>query len=184
MTIHQQRRVVTGVNSEGKAVFVEDGAPPVVVTMESFPGNEFFMIWGTDDSPDLPTEGKDPTVGMTSFSPGPHGTRFLINRWPPGTEFSGEQVDGDAHRSESPDKMPGISDSHEHDDIQMHTTDTIDYAVVIKGEMWCELDDGATVHLKQGDCFIQNGTRHAWRNRSDQECVMAFVMVGANRAQA
>ena len=63
----------------------------------------------------------------------------------------------------------------------MHTTGTIDYGVVISGEIWLELDDRAEVHLKQGDCVVQNGTRHAWRNKSVEPCIMAFVMVGAKR---
>jgi mannose-6-phosphate isomerase-like protein (cupin superfamily) len=61
----------------------------------------------------------------------------------------------------------------------MHTTHTVDYGVVISGEMHLELDDGKQVHLRPGDCVVQNGTRHAWRNLSGREAVMAFVAVGA-----
>jgi quercetin dioxygenase-like cupin family protein len=53
---------------------------------------------------------------------------------------------------------------------------------VLSGEVWLELDDGAEVHLQPGDCVIQNGTRHAWRNRSQQPCVIAVALVGAVRA--
>ena len=63
-------------------------------------------------------------------------------------------------------------------DVAMHSTDTIDYAIVISGEIWMVLDDGAEVHLKQGDVVIQNGTKHAWRARSPEPCVMAFCMLG------
>ena len=63
----------------------------------------------------------------------------------------------------------------------MHTTDTIDYDIILSGELWMELDDGMEVHLKPGDCVIQNGTRHAWRNRSSESCIMASVMIGAKR---
>ncbi len=59
----------------------------------------------------------------------------------------------------------------------MHSTDTIDYAIVVSGEIWMELDDGAEVHLKQGDVVIHNGTKHAWRARSPEPCVMAFCMI-------
>ncbi len=59
----------------------------------------------------------------------------------------------------------------------MHTTDTVDYGIVVSGEIWPELDDGAEVHLKQGDCVVRNGTRHAWRNRSSETC----AMIGAKR---
>ena len=64
-------------------------------------------------------------------------------------------------------------------DSGMHTTESVDYGVVISGEITLELDDGATVSLKQGDCVVQNDTRHAWRNGSTTPCVMAFVWVGA-----
>ena len=180
MTIHQVRRVVTGVLPEGKAVFSSDGAPPVVIELDSSPGNEFFMIWGTDDVPQVPTDGADPTLSMESFSPGPYGTRFLINRFPPG--MGTDAVEGTIGTAEEfANKMPGISESLESEDPMMHTTDTIDYGIVLSGEMWLELDDGVEAHLTVGDCIIQNGTRHAWRNRGSEPCVMAFVMVGARR---
>jgi quercetin dioxygenase-like cupin family protein len=67
------------------------------------------------------------------------------------------------------------------DDSMMHATDTVDYGVVLAGEMWMELDDGVEVHLGAGDCVVQNGTWHGWRNRGDRPCVMAFVVVGAER---
>jgi quercetin dioxygenase-like cupin family protein len=63
----------------------------------------------------------------------------------------------------------------------MHTTDTVDFDVVVSGEVYLELDDGAEVLLKAGDCVIQNGTRHAWRNRSSQPCVNAVAFVSAQR---
>jgi quercetin dioxygenase-like cupin family protein len=61
----------------------------------------------------------------------------------------------------------------------MHTTHTVDFGVVISGEIWLELDDGAEVHLTAGDTVIQNGTRHAWHNRTDEPCVIAVSIVGA-----
>jgi mannose-6-phosphate isomerase-like protein (cupin superfamily) len=63
----------------------------------------------------------------------------------------------------------------------MHMTDTVDYGIVLSGEIWLELDDGAKVHLKPGDCVVQNGTHHAWRNRGSVPCLMAFVMIGTKR---
>jgi uncharacterized cupin superfamily protein len=57
----------------------------------------------------------------------------------------------------------------------------VDFDVVVFGEVVLELDDGAEVSLKAGDCVIQNGTRHAWHNRSSEKCVIAFSLVGADR---
>jgi uncharacterized cupin superfamily protein len=66
----------------------------------------------------------------------------------------------------------------------MHTTDTMDFDVIVSGEVYLELDDGAEVLLKAGDCVIQNGTRqasHNPHNRSSEKCVIAFSLVGAER---
>ena len=58
----------------------------------------------------------------------------------------------------------------------MHTTNTLDYGVVVRGEMTLELDDGQIIHLRQSDCIVQNGTRHRWRNPGPEPCLMAFVL--------
>ena len=63
----------------------------------------------------------------------------------------------------------------------MHASDTVDWDLVISGEVWLELDDGKEVLLRAGDCVIQNGTRHAWHNRSSEPCVLAVAIVGARR---
>jgi quercetin dioxygenase-like cupin family protein len=63
----------------------------------------------------------------------------------------------------------------------MHTTDTVDIDIVLSGEVWLELDDGAEVKLEAGDCVIQNGTRHAWHNRTDSPVQMFAALIGATR---
>ena len=62
----------------------------------------------------------------------------------------------------------------------MHTTPTIDYGVVMDGEIWLELDDGKTVHLKEHDAFVQHGVRHAWRNKTNKATTVAFVLIGSH----
>jgi quercetin dioxygenase-like cupin family protein len=90
--------------------------------------------------------------------------------------------DPEAFRAEYSQKAPGLAHSMEHEDAGMHTTLTVDYGVVLSGEITLELDDGAAVDLVPGDCVVQNGTRHAWRNRSTTTpCVMAFILLGATR---
>ena len=115
---------------------------------------------------------------MASFVPGPGGTRFRIVQFP---GASTRAFDREAFRREYLVKAPGLAEAMEVQDSGMHTTDSVDYGVVISGEIILELDDGATVSLKQGDCVVQNGTRHAWRNRGATPCVMASVLVGAAR---
>ena len=83
--------------------------------------------------------------------------------------------------AEMNEKLPGMMNVMEPDNPGMHRTDTVDYIVVLSGEVSLELDDGETVHLSAGDCVVQNGTRHAWRNTSGATCVMAVALVGAHR---
>ena len=63
----------------------------------------------------------------------------------------------------------------------MHTSDTIDFEYVLSGEVWLELDDGKEVHLRAGDTVVQNGTRHAWRNKGTEPCRLVFCLIGARR---
>ena len=175
-SIAKLRRVVTGRNRAGKAVVVHDGVSPRVVTTETLPGLTLVEVWATDKTPELPVAPIDLTTTMKSFVPGPGGTRFRVVQFP---GASTRAFDQEAFRREYLAKAPGLAESMELQDSGMHTTDSVDYGVVISGEITLELDVGATVNLKQGDCVVQNGTRHAWRNSSKTPCIMAFVLVGA-----
>lgn len=178
------RRVVTGHAAGGKSVFVSDGEPPRVAALRGMPDPGMVEVWATEGIPPLPPDEGDPTVEMSSLVPGPGATRFRICHMLPAGAWDQarkEGVDLEAARREYAAKTPGLAEAMEPKNPGMHTTDTVDYGVVISGEIWLELDDGEEVHLKQGDCVVQNGTRHAWRNRGSQTCVMAFVMVGAKR---
>jgi quercetin dioxygenase-like cupin family protein len=92
-----------------------------------------------------------------------------------------EEVDQEALVADWEAKVPGVILKMEADHPGMHRSDTVDVGMVESGEIWLELDDGEEVCLRQGDTFIQNGTRHAWHNRSDAPCVITFVIVGADR---
>ena len=175
-SITKLRRVVTGRNRAGKAIMVQNGVSPRIVTTETLPGLALVEVWATDKIPTLPVDPVDLTTTMQSFVPGPGGTRFRIVQFP---GVSNRAFDQEAFRREYSVKAPGLAEAMELQDSGMHTTDTVDYGVVISGEITLELDDGAKVSLKQGDCVVQNGTRHAWRNSSTTPCVMAFVLVGA-----
>ena len=92
-----------------------------------------------------------------------------------------ENFDIEAAIAEVEEKLPGMAEHLETDNPGMHTTDTVDYEFVISGEVVLELDDGAEVTLKPGDTVVQNGTRHAWRNRTSDPAVLVVVLVGAKR---
>jgi len=107
-------------------------------------------VWGTEPPvPNLKDE-RDITAGFEQFSMdvAPGATRFRIVEFPPN------------HAS------------------PMHKTPTIDYLVVLEGEIDLAFDDGGEVHLKQGDCIVQQGGMHSWRNRSGRPVRMAAVAVG------
>jgi quercetin dioxygenase-like cupin family protein len=76
-------------------------------------------------------------------------------------------------------RLRGLADHFEKEDPAMHKTNTVDYAIVYDGEIWLELDDAKTIHLKRGDVVVQNGTRHAWRNRGTKPVAMLFFLNGA-----
>jgi len=178
------KRVVTGHSAEGKSVFIKDGEPTRVVKLETLPGIEMTELWATDGVPILPIEHEDPTIPMSSFVPEIKGSRFAITRFPSMPELTKALENGldlDAFKKEFLEKVPGLAECSESEDPAMHTTDTIDYDIILSGEIWLELDDGAKVHLKPGDCVIQNGTRHAWRNEGSEPCYIASVMIGAER---
>lgn len=177
-SIANLRRVVTARNRAGKSVVVQNGVAPRIVTTETLPGLALVEVWATDEIPQLPVSPIDLTTTMKSFVPGAGGTRFRIVQFP---GASNRAFDQEAFRREYRAKAPGLAEAMEVQDSGMHTTDSVDYGVVISGEITLELDDGAMVHLKQGDCVVQNGTRHAWRNGSTTPCIMAFVLVGATR---
>ena len=82
---------------------------------------------------------------------------------------------------EADEKLPGLLAHFEPDGEGMHTTDTIDFGVVLSGEVVLEVDDGAETTLRPGDTVVQNGTRHRWTNRGKDPAVLAAVLVGAHR---
>ena len=174
------RRVVTGRTDNGKSVFVSDGQiEPIRLSL--MPGLEFARVWGGDDTTSLPADGTPPAA--PAFFPPERGYRFVFVTIPP--EGSGElpeDLDLDGAFAEVNEKLPGMLEHNELENPGMHTTDTVDLDLVLSGEMDLELDDGAEVHLHAGDCVVQNGTRHAWHNRSSEPATMFVTLIGAARA--
>ncbi len=116
-----------------------------------------------------------------SFFPSEGGFRFGMFTVPPAGTEPPADLDMEAAIAEVNQKLPGMMEVSEMDNPGMHRTDTVDYVVVLSGEVSLELDDGQTVPLNAGDCVVQNGTRHAWRNTSSAPCLMAYALVGAHQ---
>jgi naringenin degradation protein FdeH len=172
------RRVVTGHDSSGKAIVVSDGLAPAVRTNPLRPGHISVDLWKTGASPVVLThEEPDPTLGPKQIHPSPGGTIIRISEIAPESEAVRNMLPEQAREvfkamgNEAASTF-GRGGRHPF----MHRTETIDYAVVLEGEIVLLLDD-EDVHLKAGDVVIQRGTNHAWSNRSSKPCRMLYVLM-------
>jgi len=173
------RRVTTGHDPSGKAVFVSD-AMVDGIPLAMLPGAEFHRLWGGDAPPTFPDDGSQPYAA--SYFPPRGGFRFMMFTVAPISAAQRATIDRRALAAEMEAKLPGLASHMEPNHPGMHTTDTIYFEYIVSGEVWLELDEGATVHLKAGDTVVQNGTRHAWRNKGAVPCVIVVFMVGVPRS--
>jgi hypothetical protein len=174
------RRVVTGIDAEGRSVIVSDRETPTWVRRPT--GSVIMDIWRVDSLPasvdaepdDEPTEGGEPVL-----APPVSGVCVRIAVFPPDKDVDDESVAayetamekiyGAQSRAADSSTVPG-----------MHRTDTVDIVTVIEGEIWAVLEDGETL-LRAGDSLVQRGTKHAWRNRSDRPCTLTTTMLAGVR---
>jgi mannose-6-phosphate isomerase-like protein (cupin superfamily) len=170
------RRVVTE-NVNGKSVVQSDG-PIEAYQFKTVPGYEHTLIWVNPTTPDLSKEQRFDSY-PDSVVPGPGGTSLHFVTFPPGSVFADPSFDAEAAQEEALVRLRGLADHFEKEDPAMHKTNTVDYAVVCDGEIRLELDDAKTIHLKRGDVVVQNGTRHAWRNKGAKPVTMLFFLNGA-----
>ncbi len=174
------RRVVTGHDDGGKAVFVSDESV-APITLALLPGSEFHLLWGGDAAPQFPDAGARPETQR--YFPPVGGFRFGFFTIPPSADAAVmADLDVGAALAEFEEKLPGMAEYLEVDDPGMHTTATVDFGVVLSGVATLELDDGATVELRAGDTYVQNGTRHRWSNSGSVPAVLAVALVGAEHA--
>ena len=177
MTYVPVRRVVTGHDSQGKAVVLTDGEPPVIVRSPMQAGLAFHEIWNTAGMPAvIAATFNEPTLKHTDTAPPRNGTVIRIVDLPPeGPE--GPKLDKDQARKLF--SAVGLAKNADHHKAGrhplMHRTESIDYGIVLSGEIVLLLDD-SEVHLKQGDVVVQRGTIHAWTNRTATICRMAFIL--------
>lgn len=142
------RRVVTGHDANGVAISLQDDA---IVKVKHGKSGVLTHLWNTKATPAdirIGTDIDDPGAEPHVTAPPANGSRFVIIDYPPGNSGT------------------------------MHRTETLDYVIVLEGEIDMDMDD-SSVHLKAGDTLIQRGTNHAWMNRSNANCRVAFVLVDA-----
>lgn len=170
-------RVVTGHNAQGQAMIAANGPLPTVVEIAAIPGTVFHEVWSTSGAPAPVDNGADPTLGPLTLPPPKHGTRFRFVDIPPDTEeflAHGAQRMKDAFSQIGDEAASTVKAQSPHP--LMHRTESVDYGVVIEGEMTLVLDQGEVL-LKPGSVVVQRGTNHAWANRSGKPCRMLFVLV-------
>ncbi|MFT4046782.1 MAG: cupin domain-containing protein [Solimonas sp.] len=157
------RRVVTGHDANGKSIVLSDGMPPNV--RDRGTDVDFIEIWNTGTTPArIDATEPEPTDGPLKTPPEPTGSKIRVNDFYPG------------HIRKLPPRADGRHP-------MMHRTRSIDYGIVLEGEIVMVLDD-SEVLLKAGDVVVQRGTDHAWENRSDRVCRMAFILVGGEFSEA
>ncbi|HEY2603911.1 MAG TPA: cupin domain-containing protein [Thermoleophilaceae bacterium] len=142
------RRIVTGHDADGRSIVVSDAPTPTVRELPD-DGSKFFDVWATSGSPAPVTAspGREPTGGESLIAPPAGGSVIRIVEIGPG----------------------GAS--------PMHRTETVDYGIVLEGDLHMVLDSGDEVALAPGDVVVQRGTDHAWQNRSDARVRIAFVLL-------
>jgi hypothetical protein len=173
------RRIVTGHNEAGKAVIQEDGPPPRVQRIGGEFGPIFYEVWNTRETPvRIDRASGEPHEDGIVLAPPRNGTRIRVLDIPP---------EGDNLRDLTPEEArahfaeigAGDASSHSGEGSRhafMHRTETVDYGIVLDGELVLIMDEGETI-VRAGDIVIQRGTNHGWANRSDRNCRIAFILI-------
>ena len=173
------RRVVTGVDEAGRSVFLFDGEAPNTFRSPTVAGFGAAQVWTTAPGP-VSNDGADDTAGAgvdIPMYPNLGGVVFRVADFPPDTAYGTDGKDNlfdDIGGNAARDGATHSGGKH----FWFHKTDSIDFAVVLEGEIWLLLDEGERL-LRAGDVVVQRGTAHSWSNRSDRACRMAFVLLGA-----
>ena len=172
--IWRVRRVLTGHDAAGRSTFIADGPAPNVKEMPHFPGLALTDLWETTGAPASNAGDGDAASRPVRLEPPKNGTILRIVEFPP-----------DSTRPRGADGSAGfkaIGASHAQDkasaDPMMHKTSTVDYIIVLKGEIYAVMETGEKL-LRAGDILVQRGTNHSWSVRSSEPCIVAAVLVSA-----
>src|SRR5258705_6736516 len=172
--IWRVRRVLAGHDAQGRSTFIADGIAPNVKEMPSFPGLALTDLWETKGAPASNAGDADAADRPIHLEPPRNGTIVGIVEFPP-----------DANRPKGNDGRAGfkaigaghVQDKHSADPM-MHKTSTVDYIIVLKGEIYAVMEKGEKL-LRAGDVLIQRGTMHSWSVRTSEPCIIAAVLVNA-----
>ena len=185
MTDRPVRRVVTGHDEQGRAIIQEDGAVPRVQRVGGDIGPMFHEVWNTRATPaSIDAASGEPAEEGIVLAPPKNGTRIRVLDIPP---------EGDGIRNMTPEEAAAhfaeIGAGHASNAAKagakhalMHKTETIDYGIVLEGELVLIMEEGETT-VRSGDIIVQRGTNHGWANRSDKTCRICFVLIDGEFAE-
>jgi mannose-6-phosphate isomerase-like protein (cupin superfamily) len=175
------RRIVTGHDADGRAVILEDAPPPRVERIGGNHGPLFFEVWNTRETPARidAASGEPPEAGI-QLAPPKNGTRIRVLEVPP-EDASIAQLTPEQARAHFAEVGAADAASHKGSSTHafMHRTETIDYGIVLEGEITLILDNSETL-VRAGDIVIQRGTNHGWANRGSVPCRIAFILIDGN----
>ena len=168
------RRVVTTIDKSDKAVVLLDGPNPHK-KVRPHAQTVSRVLWVTDQTPADLSGTADRAAVDIGIMPPRGGTVFRIVDFPPETAEM-RNLDPSTMHASLGDGAPkrGLPPRHP----AMHRTRTVDYAIVMSGEIDMKLDEDE-IHLEAGDVLVQQGTNHAWINRSGKPCRIAFILIVA-----
>jgi len=178
--LKQSRRVITGHDSNGKSIVAIDGPPGTVIGGGTNAG--VAELWVTDAMPADNLASGDCAVRRATLEPPPNGSIFRLFLIPPEDPSVSR---GDKEKATAA-AFEAIGAGHNRPDTSrhpgMHTTDTVDYIVLLTGEVTLLLDN-AEVKLKPFDTVVQRGTNHAWVNHGKEPALAAAVLIDAQPAR-
>ncbi|SLK14680.1 cupin domain-containing protein [Arthrobacter sp. P2b] len=156
-SVQRYRRLVTGVDADGRSIFLEDETATDVHVIADLDTFAYTNLWCAPTTPVDNSGPSDDGLGSPGgIAPPERGSIFRMVEFPPDSDW---------------DHQPGMRDR------MVHATPSLDYAIVLSGEIWAVLERGER-RMGPGDVLIQRGTAHAWSNRSTRPAVVAFVLVG------
>lgn len=170
---HTFRRVVTGHDENGVAVVVSDQEATQILQRPNRPGVTLTNFWLSDGTPAEYDGPEETCKGDFILHPPKNGSVFRCVEFEPEDPEVMAKLDGKAAFAEM-GAAANIVEGARHP--FMHRTDSVDYAVILKGEIWMLMDE-TEVLLKTGDVVVQRGTNHAWSNRGTESCIIAFILV-------
>jgi mannose-6-phosphate isomerase-like protein (cupin superfamily) len=172
--IWRVRRVLTGHDAQGRSTFIADGEAPNYKEMPGFQGLFLTDLWETSGAPASNAGEGDAAARPVRLEPPKNGTIVRIVEFPPDSAWRGA-TDGAAG-------FKSIGAGHAKDrssgDPMMHKTATVDYIIVLKGEIYAVMETGEKL-LRAGDVLIQRGTNHSWSVRGNDPAIVAAVLVSA-----